>query len=142
MFHGRRRARLEREITLLEGMDAKLWQKAMICAVAMIGLLSLIFFVTAAKLRWFGWSAPHVALGAFCLSALCWYFSRYTLWPSLALGALGISLIIAALTEGFFLDLSPGRDDFQASPVEKRRLKCLRALAKRKMQLELLENSS
>jgi hypothetical protein len=140
-FRARRITRLKREIAMLEMMDEQLWRKAMICGAAIVLGLSAILIAIAYKLTWFGWHPLIVIASSGAIAFLCWLLSRYTLGPSLVLGLLGLALLFMILTEGESLgDLTMDKEDFKASPVEKRRVKCAAALERRKRMLGLLED--
>jgi hypothetical protein len=137
-FPERRIGRLRREIALLEVMNDTLWKKSLKCAALVVGGLFCIFLICAAKLNWFGFK-PLEALSLSAMVAFgCWWFGRYSKILGLTLGFLALSII----SESFWVDGITGdsvKDALKPSKTERRRLKAITALKKRRALLVIME---
>ncbi len=137
-FAERRIERIRREIALLEIMNETLWQQSLKCAALIVGGLSGIFLICAAKLNWFGFTPVEATLLSALVAFGCWWFARYSKILGLTLGFLALAIIF----EDASLDEVSGDDVKEAlkpSTSERRRLKAAAALKKRKVLLALME---
>lgn len=139
-FTRRRAERLEREISLLERLNASLWRKMVVCAVlSTLGMAAGLFAVALAlHVQWGLTVAIPVCLGT---AAVLYLVSRYEHgWFWLFTFVVVAVVLIFIFESGDFPDL--GNLDFTGAGTKKakrkmaRQLKLKQAIAKRKLRLE------
>jgi hypothetical protein len=141
-FRERRINRLKREIVVLENMNDGLWRNAMLGAILIIGILFIILFAFGLHMSRYGWSDWMIAVASLFISWSLWWFLKHTFFPNLVL-VFAFLIVVIFSVFAILSGESVSVPDVNINPsrVERRRAKCAAVLAKRRVQLELLESA-